>query len=152
MTALNPEFNALVLAFASRISYTLTDAETQSFEEMKALYKSTGSIPINTGFSDNTIFGNPAINWAFRAWHDYCHLLLDADFSEQGERETCELQIAQMFLALGHTEQAWRFASIIRGEVIGQVLYYQRFQSFPKNQCAFMTCWLNTGRIPEHTL
>ena len=45
--------------------------------------------------ADNTIFGAPEVNYAFRAWHDWCHWMGGFDFSLYGECATCNMQIEQ---------------------------------------------------------
>jgi hypothetical protein len=134
---LDSEFNAFVLRMAESIPYVLVDWDYASFEDMAADYKSRGHLCINTANSDGTIFGDPAINWAFRAWHDWAHIRGNFPFTEQGERDAAFTQVCDVFKALGHTVDAVRFAAIIDCEVNGQVQYYLAHNAFPPDQMVF---------------
>jgi hypothetical protein len=140
---LDPDFNAFVLRIASTIPYDPTPGYTASFEEMRATYRATGRIPINTDFSDGTIFGDPAINWAFRAWHDWAHIRGNFPFTEQGERDAAFLQECDVIEAIGYTVTATRFCDILDCEVNGQVQYYLKHNAFPPDQIAFAREYLS---------
>lgn len=56
--------------------------------------------PVFAGASDRTIFGDPAVNYAFRAWHDAWHLRLRAPFTVEGERRVHAAQDAELALWL----------------------------------------------------
>src|SRR4029077_18194914 len=99
MQPIDTEFNAAVLHMVRLHvphGYTLTSESMDSFEQMKRAFEESGQIAVNTNYSDSTIFGAAAVNWAFRAWHDSCHLALNADFSPEGEGRAAELQSEQL--------------------------------------------------------
>lgn len=65
--------------------FDTTDNEEHcnTYRKLEGYHKATGGrIIVWTGASNRTIFGAPEINHAFRAWHDWCHLVLEADFSQ----------------------------------------------------------------------
>jgi|ERR1700721_1132762 len=138
MQTLCPRFNSLVETFGSLVPHTLDDSQYESFEDMRQDWESTGSIRVNTEFSDGTIFGSPSVNWLFRAWHDYCHLLVNAGFDAQGERLAADEQTRQVYALPGLSESdKLLFARIIGIEVNGQVDYYLAHNDFPQDQFEF---------------
>ena len=78
---LSYELNSKILKLAQR--HTVKDIAPDSFASLKGA--STSGLVVYSGGSDNTIYGDPRVNWAFRAWHDKLHLDLNAPFTLQGE-------------------------------------------------------------------
>lgn len=133
-----PKFNAIVEHFGSQVPHTLGTFDYPSYEAMRDDWQANGSIKINTDFSTGTIFGDPRVNWLFRAWHDYCHLLVDAPFDAEGERKAATEQINQVYVLDGLSEsEKLLFARIIDIEVNGQMDYYVAHNGFPPDQRAF---------------
>lgn len=138
MPILSQEFNDLVEHFGSLVPHTLGTFDYPDYETMRSEWLSTGSIQVNTEHSDGTIFGEPRINWLFRAWHDYCHLLVDAGFDAQGERLAADEQIRQVYALPGLSDaEKLLYSRIIDIEVNGQVDYYVAHNDFPPDQYAF---------------
>jgi hypothetical protein len=138
MPVISTEFNQLVQFYGGLVKHTLSTYDYADFAEMRADFEATGSIKVNTEHSDGTIFGSPEVNWLFRAWHDYCHLLVNAGFDAQGERMAASEQIRQVRAHPGLTrEQKTLFTRIIDIEINGQVDYYIEHNDFPSDQYAF---------------
>ena len=130
MNMLSAELNSRILKLAPK--HSVSDHAPCS---MVTLADSrTSGLVVWSGASDSTIYGDRAINWAFRAWHDSLHLALNADFSMQGEKlvalEQCRL--------IGSDAMA----KIIMGEVVGQVEYLNKYGHFPTDQFVFMRNYL----------
>ena len=83
-----------------------------------AAYEKGESIPVYTGDSENTIWGEPEMNWLFRAHHDSIHLRYDVPFTQLGEYITAEISSA---LAEIMGFKALAFA--IRADVAGFAAY-----------------------------
>lgn len=148
---LNAEFNAYVANKALSIPYTLTCDQYQSFDQMVAEFELTGRIRINTGFSEGTIFGIPEVNWMFRAWHDYCHLLTGGNFTLWGESLACLEQLAQIHSDASLTdEQRETFSQLVTIEVIGQANYYFETGTFPVDQMEFTARALECGKYRDY--
>lgn len=81
------------------------------------------------GGSEATIYGDRAVNWAFRAWHDSIHRALKAPFTVEGER----LVAIEQARVIGGT-----FGEIIVAEVTEQAAYFERCGYFPHDQVSFM--------------
>lgn len=107
------------------------------------------------GHSENTVYDGHSSNHAFRAWHDYCHLMGQFDFTLRGEERTAELQDCLL--------RAWwdDFAdeqpagaryklpvvqAILLAETAGQARYHARHGRFPVRQEAF--AWLHVNDAP----
>jgi len=100
-------------------------------------------LPVFDGACDRTIWGSPAANIAFRAWHDAVHLALGADFSREGEVRVAQEQVAQARAAgasPGVLDALW-------ADTFGQVEYFARHGMFPADQITFVRACL-AGGIP----
>ena len=144
MPVLDWKFNALTVYMASRLKWEAVDYDPYpTLADMQADYKATGRIKVSTLYSENSIYGFPWINQCGRAWHDYAHLQMNAEFYAQGEYAASQLQIQQMRDAVKeHTQAEW-FARIIDAEVNGQVEYYLQHGAFPVNGYEFTKGYLN---------
>lgn len=93
-----------------------------------------GVMTVWEGASDKTIWRDARVNHAFRAWHDQCHIRVNAGFTLAGERLACEEQIRELMAAY---PRAHSMAALIRAEVIGQAEHFARTGIFPEDQIAF---------------
>ena len=96
-----------------------------------------GRITVWDGGSERTVYGDPEVNHAFRAWHDATHLRHRWDFTLAGERNVATNQRMVAF-ADGRT----RLAQVLFADVYGQALYYARHSAFPEDQIAFVAAYL----------
>lgn len=109
--------------------FDTTDNEEHcnTYRKLEGYYKATGGrIIVWTGASDRTIFGDPAVNHAFRAWHDWCHLVLEADFSQDGEHKVClmqQRQVRTMCEDILTKEEIAEACKFIECEIDGQKIY-----------------------------
>ncbi|QPC44957.1 hypothetical protein HW532_20990 [Kaustia mangrovi] len=124
-----------------------------SYKALVREHDKYGFITVFDGGSDHTIFGSPETNIAFRAWHDWCHLHLGADFSSEGEAAAAALQIKHLrqygrehFIPPAAIDHA---ALLIDAEVNGQNRYYQKHKKYVKDQRSFAMLYLTN---PEHAL
>lgn len=142
MASLQPLFPAFdrfvndIVAELFPCGFDVTDDDSlcDTFEKLEAYHTETGRIRVWSGGSEETIFGSPETNHAFRAWHDFCHLLLGAPFTPDGEARVATLQ-QQMV-----TERVDSpcFLNILDIEINGQIRYYDEHGCFPENQRQFM--------------
>ena len=122
------ELNNKIIQLAPK--HIVSDVAPDTFEKLK---RNIGQLVIWSGASDNTIYGDPAINQAFRAWHDSLHIKLNADFTQEGETRVA-LEQARII--------GGSYAEIILAEVVGQGLYFNKYGEFPKNQIEFIKSYL----------
>jgi hypothetical protein len=129
-----PDLNRLILSMAPR-GFIASPRAPQTDTELFA-YATTGApTRVWDGASEGTIYNDPRVNHAFRAWHDHCHVLGRFPFTLAGETATCELQIAQARDAWPNMPEV--IARAIRCEVIGQADYFAAHGYFPEDQAAF---------------
>lgn len=120
----------IIMRELSRLGLTLEvrdDAPSTISDVIQAFNGRT--VKVWSGACDNTIFIDPHVNRLFRAWHDACHVQLNADFSLQGEKRVAAYQAARV------GSDYW--ARAIMAEVAGQAEYFYKFGVFPANQLEF---------------
>lgn len=105
--------------------------------DMIGHYRSTRKLLIWTGGSDATIFGNAEVNWLFRGWHDYCHILSGVCNREHGVRG-CFEPIAEYavadFQCIGLGD---KLANVVQIEVASQAKHFETTGKFVDNQLDF---------------
>lgn len=149
----SPMLNVAVQMFAARVwpqGFDLSETDApDSLKRLKAEYAARGRITIYAGGSDGTIFDCADTNRMFRAWHDWAHLTLNANFSMEGETAACELQAAQIFARYGDGDTGRGMVAVLRAEIIGQARFWQRNRRFVSRQRAFTMAYLDN---PETAL
>lgn len=149
-----PAFNAMVAAMASRVCPTGFDVSgvdnafpaPTSLPALQAHVARTGRILVDGAHSARTIYGEPEFNFAFRAWHDWTHWTLRAEFDLPGELAVAYRQVEDMHRVFGYGGETELFASLIVAEVYGQALYLHRCGEFPQDQVEFTRAYL-AGKI-----
>ena len=127
---LSPSLNELITAQASHINYVVSDHAPSTFKELNECL-STGNLVVWAGASDKTIYGDPAINWAFRAWHDTLHFTHGLDFSLAHEMAIAELHCCPI-LSDYDRELLWK-------DTAGQITEYNNNGEFIIEQAQFVT-------------
>ncbi len=95
-----------------------------------------GRMIVSSEYALTSVYADPAVNLAFRAWHDYCHLSLSAEFDRAGETAVHRMQSTQLILTYGaYRSRNWRM--ILRCEILGQLDYREAYGAFPVDQMAF---------------
>lgn len=108
----------------------------ETLQEQKAWVRRYGRVCVDGRHSLMTIYGDPEVNYAFRAWHEATHVRLDAPFTLAGERRVCAAQQADVAKLYGKRE-AHMFAHILYCEIIEQAEEFERTGRFPHDQRAF---------------
>lgn len=142
-----PAFNAAVLHLANVYNprgYAVSADAPSTLSELRECWRRDGRITVWSGASDQTIFGDPEVNYAFRAWHDATHLALGAEFDDNGEEAVCWRQIDNVRKLYGK-RTATVFKGIISAEIQGQLHYEKRVGRFPRNQREFVLRYLGLG-------
>ena len=135
---LNRAFNVAVLHIAGRLHPqgfdVIPNDDLDTLAKLKAHVDKTKRFAVWAGASDTTIFGDPEVNYAFRAWHDWCHYLINAEFDHAGESAVCKLMQEQCRAIFGTNTE---FDALIEAEVMGQLNYKRVYGEFPRDQAAF---------------
>ena len=143
--ALDIHFNAAVLTICNRLwpgGYDVSLAAPETYEELVAHLDAGGRMVVYSGGSEQTIYGDLEVNFAFRAWHDWCHWRGRFDFSHEGERAACAMQGDHLIARYGESAQTRRWRRILQAEIIGQRDYFDRHGKFPEDQRAFVAAYL----------
>ena len=118
------ELNNRILTLASNIKYTVSDLAPSNERDLF----NAGSLVIWSGASDNTIWEDPKVNYAFRAIHDTLHIKCGLGFSVAEEVAIGRIQAAKYDGLL---------ADIIYIEVAKHSEHFKKYGSFPENKKAF---------------
>lgn len=137
---INKAFNVAVLHMCSRVlpkGFDVSDDAPDTLAKLTAHYKATGRVLVWSGESDNTIYGDKDVNFAFRAWHDAIHIEHQFEFTLSGEAAVCNIQIQQLIKVYGASDAVIEFCELIRAEVVGQAELYARTGAYASDQRAF---------------
>ncbi len=143
--ALDIHFNAAVLTICNRVlpgGFDVSDTAPATYDELVAHLDAARRMLVYNGASERTIYGDAEVNYAFRAWHDWCHWRGRYDFSYEGERAACAMQGDHLIARYGESPQTRRWRRILEAEIIGQRDYFDRRGTFPEDQRAFVAAYL----------
>lgn len=146
-TPLDPNLNRAILDLVADLlprGFDVAPDAPETFEGLKDHFARTGRIVVSSLHSDRTIYGSAAVNYAFRAWHDWVHVACDFPLTLEGERDVAFVQIDQLTLYADNQAQAEHWARIIFAEVDGQAQYFAQTGAFPLDQVAFVSAYLAT--------
>lgn len=144
MKPLFPAFNVAVHQIAARLlpcGFDVAAEAPSTLEQLQSRVTKTGRLLVWSGASDATIFGDAETNYAFRAWHDWCHWRYSLPFNLDGEREAAKRQIEHVAQLYGE-RQSWHFGNIVWAEVVGQAEHFAAFGGFPEDQRAFTKAYM----------
>lgn len=142
---LSVPFNVATLHIANRLwpkGWDVSDNAPSTYPDMVASFKATGRHTVWAGASDRTIFGDPEVNYAFRAWHDWHHIVHRLDFTDAAEHEVLAGQCSDAREIYGNGGIADGFCRILRAEIIGQLGYKNAHGDFPSDQRGFVSAYL----------
>lgn len=143
-----PDFNALVMraAFVIPGGYEAHADAPHTLIDCLRAYRQHGKVIVWSGASERTIYGDPAVNHAFRAWHDYQHIVQRAEFDDHGERLVYHAQRLDVLALAPNPAVAAQCCRVLHCEVIGQLDHMARFGRFPTDQRRFASEYL-AGRL-----
>lgn len=145
VNALDLGLNNAVVVMANKVWPLGWDVGPNAPSSFKALCEEINTrrrVTVYDGGCECTIFDQPEVNYAMRAWHDWCHWRYGYDFSLRGETMACEKQIEQLFKVYGRGDQTERWARILWAEVVGQREYYERHRKYVEDQMSFVKMYL----------
>ncbi len=99
-------------------------------------------LPVWNGASDSTIYSSPDVNFAYRAYHDWTHLRLQADVDLESEKRVSSAQLEHA--------RAWglegRDLAALWADSHGQNEYFEKYGEFMHDQRAFVLAYVDQGR------
>ena len=141
----DPSLNDAILHIASRIypnGFDISAEAPDTYEKLKAHLDAGKPMIVWSGGSEATVYGHSSVNFAFRAWHDFCHWKGGHDFTLEGEIAACEMQCQHLFQFYGDCERTRQWSALLRAEIIGQALFFQRHKRFPDDQRSFVAAYM----------
>jgi hypothetical protein len=147
---LNPNLNAAIGAIARRLfpdGFDVSDDAPHTYEALKAHRDAGRRMLVFGGGSEHTIYADPAVNHAFRAWHDWTHWTGQHDLTFQGEIAVCADQRRYLIDTFGNTPEIERWSEIIKAEIIGQAAYFEDHKRFPGDQRGFVEAYLKDPHL-----
>lgn len=143
---LSIRLNVAVQHIASKLfpcGFDVSSEAPDTFEKLAETVRYGGRMIVWNGASDKTIFADEEVNFAFRAWHDWCHIAGDFPFTPEGEMHAALMQMDHIKQLYGNTKEALEMASLVWTEVVGQVQYNLAHDGeFPVDQMAFAKAYL----------
>lgn len=139
--ALDHGLNAAILTICQRLlpgGFDIAENAPDTYEAIVALFESGKRYVVYAGGSENTIYGDPEVNYHFRAWHDWCHWTGRFDFSLEGELGAYRMQCGHLVSVYGEDETVRHWQHILFADIIGQKLYHREHGTFPDDQLAFV--------------
>lgn len=144
---LSVAFNCAVLHIVSKLlpcGFDVSADAPQDFDSLVAHHAETGRVLVWNGASDQTIFADAEVNFAFRAWHDSKHITGGFPFTFDGEMSALNAQKADVN-RLYDGETAAYFCTLLDAEIYGQWLYQQTHGGFPLDQYGFAAAYISQG-------
>ena len=120
--------------------YTVRPDAPNTYQELVEAWN-YGELIVSGEHCDQSIYGDPTVNIAFRAWHDSIHLYDGLTFSFEDEYWVAFAQ-CQQIKALGASQ--WDI-DLLWADTFGQVCYFDKWGRFPDNQRAFVASWIFDG-------
>jgi hypothetical protein len=99
----NSDFTWAIKNMAQRLfpkGFDVSDNAPNSFVELAAHVASTGRMCVSSTVTPDCEFDADTY-YAFRAWHDWCHIHGGHEFTLQGECATVRMQLAMMRIMYG---------------------------------------------------
>lgn len=167
LAPLDADFNRVVLHIVNVLmpnGFDTTDNgdEVNTLDKIKNYFNETGRVKVWTGASHATIFGYPHVNHAFRAWHDYVHIMWNYEFTPEDELKVMRVQQNNLvdILTPMFTEGMWegdkgvytrdqvrKFVKYLEAEVQGQIEYEREHGQFPEDQRAFFERYISCCKM-----
>jgi hypothetical protein len=150
-TVLDHGLNMAILTICRRLlpqGFDVAETAPDTYEAIVTLFESGQRYVVYAGGSENTIYGDPEVNYHFRAWHDWCHWQGKYDFSLAGELGAYHLQCDHLVAIYGASDTTRRWQRILYADIIGQKLYFRQHGSFPTDQMTFVRQYLETANCP----
>jgi hypothetical protein len=137
--------NDAILHVTSRLlpdGFDVSSDAPDTYEKLKAHLSAGKRMVVWSGGSEATIYGHRNVNFAFRAWHDFCHWRGGYDFTLEGEIAACEMQCQHLYKFYSDGERVRGWCLLLRAEIVGQGLFFQRHKRFPEDQRSFVAAYL----------
>lgn len=128
---LDPGLNRAILALAP--AHEVRDQAPKNWHEVREA-STIERVIVWSGEAHHSIYGDARVNYAFRAWHDKCHLIGGFPFTIHGEERAVALQCEQLERAFPGAPKLWRHA--LEADVLGVVYLLHKAGVYVADQAA----------------
>ena len=139
--ALDPELDRVVIALAAErfpAGYDVVADAPSTYDELIAWVGAGNRMQVWSGAADDTIFGAPAVNFAFRAVHDDLHARHRLPFTLAGEAAVAAIHAELTAARAKDATTACRWQALILSDIVGQSLHHLLHGGFPDRQRLFV--------------
>jgi len=123
--------------------FTVSDFAPATYDKLTSHLDAGRKMVVWSGASNETIYGDPHVNYAFRAWHDWCHWTGSHPFTPEGEYAVYLMQCGHLVSLFGPSMRLERWCRILRAEIVGQQEYFYQNGCYPANQRRFIENYLD---------
>ena len=116
--------------------FKVSSLAPDTWTKTQASFATAGIVTVWNGASESTLYSKPAVNFAFRAWHDSIHLKHGNDFSLRGEELTADRQIEQAWNATTDKSLRQFCQDVLTFEIVEQARLAVYTGEFLENQLA----------------
>lgn len=138
--AISPKLDQFIIDNSYKYPYDIVN-EYNTLVEITDYYNNTGRYAISNVNCNNTIFKDSSVNIMFRAWHDSIHIKYQYDFDIYGELNVYNIMQSQL------PDDYNLERVLLYGDIVGQTLYFNKYQDFPINQRDFIIDFLSEGLV-----
>lgn len=154
-TPLCPIFNAAMVRLAHEAmpdGYNVEVGAPATLNDLVKRYYREGRITVELTGSGGCTMGIPEQHYAFRAWHDMCHVAECGPFTVPGEIHLARLHHAAIYARYGFNAWTQWFCALIEIEIVSQNEINEAKGHYPCDPRAFALCKLAEWGItrPEH--
>jgi len=146
---LDPSLNQAILHMAKLIfpkGFQVQHADDKTAQQVWKRFDA-GEFVAPSNNSGYTVFDDPQVNYAMRAWHDWTHWKLRRTFQNVHENQVNDQQKRDLIKVFGRTPQTMRWCKILDADTVGQLQYKKKYGDFPVDQHAFVLAYLNGGGL-----
>ena len=105
MQPFDADLNRAIMLLAP--AHEVRSIAPQTFAAVRRSANETDRIVVWSGEAQHSIYGDATVNYAFRAWHDACHLAADIPFTIAGEEAAVAAQCAALRARWSGCPQRW---------------------------------------------
>lgn len=115
----------------------------ETLADCTAFYNANGKMGVSPGVGNKRLFATANCNEAFDAWHDHCHVKLQASFDLDGEIrvDNCQQDTLQAWWKgsrIPVTMAAYNRASaLLRAHNVGRLEYWKAYGTSPNDPRSF---------------
>ena len=129
MAPLDRGLNVAILHITSKLypcGFDVAPNASLTFPALIAQFDQRKRVKVCSEDAENTIYADPEVTYAFRAWHDWCHWRGRLDFSLDSELAVWRMHCAQIIGLYDDNARTRRWSAILYAEIVGHLHHHRR--------------------------